>query len=88
MPQLPPNPHKPYSVRHQPYRNQTAHGFKHVGLDLLSIIFILVTISSLTLATVHVLCNRDTAVVNKAEQSKSLVPAIYLQPEDAESLSI
>ncbi len=81
-----PNPHKPYSVRQQPYRDSGR--FKHVGFDLISILFILVTVSSLTLAAVHVLCSRSGDIANQRDDNETLVPAIYLQPDDDGSVSI
>nr|WP_320050865.1 hypothetical protein [uncultured Desulfuromonas sp.] len=81
-----PKPHKPTSIRQQPYRDSGL--FKHVGFDLISILLILVTVSSLTLAAVHLLCSRDNSITQSKDKNESLVPAIYLPPEENEAVSI
>ena len=86
MTQPTPNPHKPYSVRQQPYRESTR--FRQAGFDLISILLILVTVSSLTLAAVHVLCNWGGNVADAPDNQEALVPAIYLQQKEDESVSI
>jgi len=62
--------------------------FKHVGFDLISVLLILVTVSSLTLAAVHVLCNSSADIADHHDDNETLVPAIYLQPEGNDSVSI
>lgn len=86
MTQPSPKAHKPYSVRQQPYRDSGK--FKHVGFDLISVLLILVTVSSLTLAAVHVLCNRSADIADQHDDNETLVPAIYLQQDDDDSVSI
>lgn len=79
-----PAQHKPFSVRQQPYSNNR---FKRFTENIISVVLVLITISSLTLAAVNFFCNRKEVLPGQDENS-ALVPAIYVHSRESDSISI
>ena len=76
--------HKPFSVRQQPYSD---HRFRRFTENIISIVLILITISSLSLAAVNFLCNHKETLPTQ-DKNSALVPAIYIHSRESDSISI
>lgn len=78
-----PSQHKPFSVRQQPYNRR----FKRITENIISLVLILITVSSLSLAAVNFFCSRteDPSPIN---DNNALMPAIYIHNRESDSVSI
>lgn len=75
--------HKSTSVLRQPYAKNS---LKHFSENLLAILLILITVSSLAFAAANFFCQRKTPVI--MHENNILIPAIYVQDVEAESLNL
>ena len=77
------NFHKPTSILRQPY---TKNRLKHFSEDLLAILLILITVSSLSFTAANFFCQRKPSL--NAQKNNALVPAIYVHSVEIESFSL
>ncbi|MDY0190069.1 MAG: hypothetical protein RBR22_04970 [Desulfuromonas sp.] len=78
------NQHKPVSVLRQPY---VKNRMKHFLENLISLLLILITISSLCYATANLWCANDADNLQKVK-TNTLVPAIYIHDIKDEEISL
>lgn len=78
------NQHKPVSVLRQPY---VKNRMKHFLENLLSLLLILITISSLCYATANLWCDNTTNMMQNVK-TNTLVPAIYVHDVKNEKISL
>ncbi len=78
------NQHKPVSVLRQPY---VKNRMKHFLENLLSLVLILITISSLCYATANLCCDNNTGNLQTIK-TNTLVPAIYVHDVKTEKISL
>lgn len=77
------NQHKSSSVLRQPY---TRNRFKHFTENLVAIVLILITVTSLSFAAANFF--GETKSSSLTQKASSLVPAIYFKSEESESVTL
>lgn len=77
------NPHKSISVLRQPY---TRNRFKHFTENLVAIVLVLITVTSLSFAVTNFFGPNNSSTIT--QEASSLVPAIYFKNEERDSVSL
>ncbi|OQY22287.1 MAG: hypothetical protein B6I37_07445 [Desulfobacteraceae bacterium 4572_35.2] len=77
------NPHKSISVLRQPY---TTRRFKHFTENLVAIVLVLITVTSLSFAAANFFGKSNPLALT--QEASSLVPAIYFKNEDHDSVTL
>lgn len=77
------NPHKSTSVLRQPY---TSNRFKHFTENIVAIVLILITVTSLSFAAANFFGKNNSSSLT--QEASSLVPAIYFINEQRDSVTL